>query len=587
MKKHLALAALLNFLGSAALAAKHVEWTKMQANSDVMNLALRQEGDSYQLLDTAPEFPEQQLAYYINGQYFGKSLKGFSPHPGTRFTVAKLVLQPPDNPSHFWEIQPQRKAYALVAIANPDAAKNPSRQLMPPWYEDKPEYRPTKFAPKWKLIENKLNAGLLKRADVTWQDALDRAGLTHIEAEHLPPDSLFDPRQGRRYGLPSTHVFDFTGKKRGQDLTRDEVRKAAEGFGPFGLLGDQFGEGDLWFPFESHQEFWFYERAREVANDPQCTWPTIFFGTYGGFGFYHARSWKDQYGGDVLPTHEHFTKYYAQPALAAQSCSYFNRMYQLIDANVSWYAMDFNYAENFYQRVHSIQVMKLGQAQKAPERKTYLFWWNGIEYVGNGHIHNGYHWEHQTTNPLGLASYEEHPSVDLNSAIALCLIGGFIIGDGVIGWDNNIQFHPDANVIGRDQKWIPLGANTNVQRAEHYGYPAHPVSVMSAQFIAAQWYQSFARTGGAPWQYVKYRVDDGKWIVPEANGSTILMRAAEKEKNKRGVALSRVKNTSLDWVFYNPYWLPNEEHKITVEVAGHQWTQVVRGNEVVACNEIL
>ena len=295
---------------------------------------------------------------------------------------------------------------------------------MPEWFEDTPEFRATKFAPKFTLIENKLNAGLLKRSDVTADEAIGRGGLTQVSAEHVEGiKDRFDPRQAIRYNLASTHVFDFTGKTDGKTLTRAEIRKVAEEFGPYGLLGDQFGEGNAAFGMESDQEFWFYERAREIAADPRVTWPTTFFGTYGSFGYYIVRAWHGDGGVQIPPSSERFRKFYDDPAQAIQSCEYFKRMYSLTDANVSWYAMSFDYAPDFYQRVHSIQVMKLGQRQKvlantprAPKAgppRTYLFWWNGIEGVGNGYIHNGFQWEHVTRDPPGVARYEEHPSVDL------------------------------------------------------------------------------------------------------------------------------------------------------------------------------
>ena len=149
----------------------------------------------------------------------------------------------------------------------------------------------------------------------------------------------------------------------------------------------------------------------------------------------------------------------------------------------------------------------------------------------------------------------------MNAAIGICLIGGFIVGDGVIGWDNNIRFSPDPNAVGRDWAWKASGAETRVKRADLYGYPAHPVSVMSAQFIAAQWYQSCARTSGADWRYVRYRVDGGAWVEPAPgdavqSGATILLRAGETDHSRQGVALARHKGAALDWVFFNPMWLP-------------------------------
>ncbi len=584
-----------------------VPMPQMRANSDVMSLQLRRQGASLSLADTIPDahFPGQQIAYYINGQYLGATLEGFHPRPGTRLGVAKLIINVGDDPRNNWEIKPQRKAQALISIPDAEQAafekKNPTRKYLPAWFEDKPEFRPTKFAPKFKLIENKLNASLLKRSDATPDDAIGRAGLTQVEAEHVEGiKDLFDPRQGIRYALPSTHIFDALNRTEGKTFTRDEVRQLAAGFGPMGVVGDQFGEGNAWFPMESDQEFWFYERAREIASDPKVTWPTAFFANYGGFGFYITRAWQGDGGVQVSPSHPWFRKYYDEPKLAATSCSYFERMFQVSDANVSWYAAGFGYAQDFYQRVHSIQVMKLGQAQKAEQLKaraakffpprTFLFWWNGIEAVGNGEIHNGYHWEHDTLNPAGRESYEEHPSVDLNAAIGICLIGGFVVGDGVIGWDNNIQFSPDPNIVGRDWAWKASGANANVQRAEHYGYPAHPVSVLSAQLIASQWYQTCARTSGSAWRYRRYRVDNGPWVEPEAGDAvksqaTILLRASEADHNRAGVALARVKGSAVDWVFQNPMWLPDQEHTISVEAGGKTWTQRVRGNEVVLCNE--
>lgn len=571
----------------------------VKANVDVMNLRLVREKNGLTLRDIVDPalFVGKQIAYYLNGQYFGNSLQNFHPLPGTRLGVTKLILNPNDNALEFWKIQPQSKAQALLAIPEAPVRKEvlkavakpkiPSRNSIPAWYQDKSEFRASKFAPKFTMIENKINAGEMKRADATWQDTLNRAGWTHIEAEHVPPQSFYDPVQGFRSGLPSTHIFEFTGKKKGSELTRDEVRKAAEGFAPFGLLGDQFGEGETWFATDSDQAYWFYERAREIAADPRITWPTTFFGTYGGFSNYNVRGWNGDGGVQVSPDNPWFRKYYDDPKLALTSCSYFNRMYQVIDANVSWYPGDFAYATNFYQRVHSIQVMKMGQAQKTPLRRTFLFWWQGIENTDNGLIHNGFWWDHQTVQPPGSARYEEHPSVDLNAAIGLCLIGGFIIGDGVIGWDNNIQFDPDPDVVGRDQMWIPAGADTKVRRSERSGYAAHPVNVLDAQFIASQWYQTCARTSGAAWQYVRYRVDNGDWVLPEKDGSTILVRAADKNRLRNGVALARVKNRAVDWVFHNPMWLPNEEHTVTVEAGGRQWTQTVRGNETVLCNETL
>jgi hypothetical protein len=572
-----------------------------------MSLQLRRQGDTFSLVDATPDnaFPEKQIAYYVNGQYLGPTLKGFHPLPGTRMGIGKYVLAPAEVPTHWWEIKPDRKAQVLISI--PDAntglrkKQNPQRQYLPDWFEDKTEFRASKSAPKFTLIENKINAGLLKRSDVTADEAIGRGGMTHVSSEHVEGiNDIFDPRQGIRYNLASTHIFDFTGKTDGKTLTRDEIRKAATEFGPYGLLGDQFGEGNAWFGMESDQYFWFYERAREVAADPKVTWPTNFYGSYGGFGYYIVRAWHGDDGVQISPLSERFRKFYDAPRLATESCFYFDRLYPLIDANVSWYAMSFDYAPDFYQRVHSLQVMKLGQAQKvaantlrAPKAgppRTYLFWWNGIEGVGNGHIHNGFQWEHATQNPPGITRYEEHPSLDLNAALGLCLIGGFVVGDGVIGWDNNIRFSPDLEAVGRDWAWSPSGADTNVKRAERHGYPAHPVSVMSAQFIAAQWYQSCARTIGAPWRYVRYRVDGGAWVEPEPgdeikSGATILLRASEKDRKRKGVALARHKGAALDWVFYNPMALPNEEHTITVEAGGKSWTQQVRGNEVVLCNE--
>ena len=584
-----------------------VPMAQMRANSDVMSLQLQRTGDTFSLADTiAPaQFAGRQVAYYINGQYLGPTLEGFRPLPGTRLGIAKLVLNPNEAPTHFWEIKPERKAQALVAIPDAEAAafrrQNPTRKYLPTWFEDKTEFRATKFAPKYLLIENKLNAGLLKRSDVTADEAIGRGGMTHVSAEHV--DGItgpFDPRQSIRYTLESTHVFDWTGKTDGKTFTRDEIRKVAEHFGAFGLLGDQFGEGNASFQLDSDQEFWFYERAREVANNPRVTWPTIFYGTYGSFGFYITRAWHGDGGVQISPSSERFRKFYDNPALAAQSCSYFERLYALIDANVSWYAQDFGYAPDFYRRAHSIQVMKLGQAQKvaantpraakAPPPRTYLFWWNGIESTDNGHIHNGYQWEHTTQNPPGIARYEEHPSLDLNAALGMCLIGGFVLGDGVIGWDNNIRFSTDPETVGRDQDWKASGPAANPKRAERFGFPAHPVSVMSAQFIASEWYQTCARTSGAPWRYVRYRVDGGAWVEPEAgdaikSGATILLRASESDRSRQGVALARQKGAAVDWVFHNPMWRPDEEHSVTVEAGGKAWTQRVRGNEVVLCNE--
>lgn len=599
------------YIGHAQLPDRSavVPIAQVRSNSSTMSLQLRRQDDLLSLVDTIADatFPGKQIAYYINGQYFGPTLKGFHPLPGTRMGIGKYVLAPTEVPTHWWEIKPDHKAQALIAIPDANAAadkkKNPQRQYLPEWFEDKAEFRSTKFAPKFTLIENKVNAGLLKRSDVTADEAIGRGGMTHVSSEHVEGiNNAFDPRQSIRYNLASTHIFDFAGKTDGKTLTRDEIRKAAEEFGPYGLLGDQFGEGNAWFGMESDQNFWFYERAREVATDPKVTWPTIFFGGYGSFGYYIVRAWHGDGGVEISPSSELFRKFYDDPRLAMQSCEYFKRMYTLTDANVSWYALSFDYAPDFYQRVHSLQVMKLGQAQKvaanttrAPKAgrpRTYLFWWNGIEGVGNGLIHNGFQWEHATQNPAGVAHYEEHPSLDMNAAIGICLIGGFVVGDGVIGWDNNIRFNPDPEVVGRDWVWNPSGADTNVKRAELYGYPAHPVSVMSAQFIAAQWYQSCTRTSGAPWRYVRYRVDGSAWVEPEAgdeikSGATILLRAGETDRNRKGVALARHKGAALDWVFYNPMALPNEEHTVTVEAGGKGWTQRVRGNEVVLCNETI
>ncbi|BCM91490.1 hypothetical protein IAD21_03363 [Abditibacteriota bacterium] len=586
---------LLSAVGQSAVGAEppaiNVPLVRIQANSSVMDLTLRQTGKIFTLVDgvSLDHFPGKQSFYFINGQYYGHDLNDFHPLAGTRMSIMKLLLPPGENPLEFWRILPSAKANAVVFVpsagGNATAKRDPSRNALPGWYEDKTEYRPTKFAPKFTLIESKVNASLLKRSDATWEDALGRAGMTHVEAEHVVVNSPYDPNQGKRYGLPSTHVFDFTGKTRGEDLTRNEVRQVAEGFGPFGLLGDQFGEGNAGFQSDTDQAFWFYERAREIAGDARCKWPTVFFGTYGGFEFYNVRAWQDPYGGNLPPDDARFKKYYDTPALAVQSCSYFNRMFQVTDANVSWYPQSFGYASDFYQRIHSIQVMKLGQAQKAPQRRTFLFWWYGIECVDNGEIHNGYHWEHETTSPPGKSIGEEHPVVDLNTAIGLCLIGGFVVGDGVIGWDNNIQFDPDPNTVGRDERWTAVGDDKNVRRAEHYGYPTSPVSLLSAQFIASQWYQTCSRTTGSPWKYARYKVDNGAWVEPEANGSTILKRAADGERNRQGVALARQRGKAVDWVFQNPMWLPSEQHSVTVEVGGGRWAQVVRGNEVVLCNE--
>lgn len=565
--------------------------TQMRANSDVMDLTLIRTGAVMTLVDGVPDsrFVGMQIAYYVNGQYYGPNLGTLHPLPGTRLSVIKLILKPADNPTHFWELRPNRKANVVLAVSDPDGprfqAQHPERCFLPDWYQDAPEFRPTKYAPKFTLIENKLNAGLLKRNDVTWQDAISRAGLTHISAEHVIPQSLYDPIQGVRYGLPNSDIFAFAGKTRGSDLTRAEVRKAAEGFGPFGLLGDQFGEGRLGFPEESDQEFWFYERAREIASDPKVTWQTIFFGTYGSFGNYILRNWHGPYGDEVSPSNLYFRKYYETPALTLTSCSYFGRMYQVADANVSWYPADFAYAQDFYRRIHSIQVMKLGQAQKAPKRHTFLFWWPGIEAVDNGSLHNGYHWEHATRSPPGTAWYEEHPCVDFNTALGLCLFGGFIVGDGVIGWDNNLQFDPDPDIVGRDEAWTPATPDKAVRRSEHYGYAAHPVNILSAQLVAAQWYQTCARTTGSPWQYARYRVDGGPWVLPESNGSTILMRAADADRNRQGIAFARVRGHAVDWAFQNPLWLPGDQHTVTVGAAGRSWSQRVRGNELVLCHE--
>lgn len=581
------LCSLLLFALSARAQNVAPKMTQIPANTDVMSLELTSHNHRLQLTDTveAGKFPDRQIAYYINGQYWGRDLTNFHPLPGTRLAVAKLILGSNENPLHFWAIRPERKAQAHLKIAATNIATKSTRNAMPTWFADTPEFRASKFAPKFTLIENKINAGEMKRADATWQDTLKCAGWTHVEAEHVEGvNSLFDPKQAARSGLPSTHVFDEFGKQDGKELTRDEIRKVAESFGSFGLLGDQFAEGNAWFAGDSDQAFWFYERAGEIARDPKVTWPTTFFGTYGGFQFYNVRGWNGDGGSAVKPNHSWFSKFYDNPKMATTSCSYFNRMYTVQDANVSWYPQDFNYVDDFYRRVHSIQVMKMGQAQVAPQRRTFLFWWSGIENTDNGHIHNGYRWTRATLNPPGRASYEEHPFVDVNSAIALCLVGGFVMGDGIIGWDNNIQFSSDPDILSRDHQWTPTGEGTDVKRSESHGFPSHPVSVLDAQFVAAQWYQSCARTSGEPWKYVRYRVDGGAWVEPDEDGRTILNRASDVSA-RSGVALARTKNRAVDWIFHNPRWLPNQTYRITIEVGGKQWSQNVTGNETVVCNE--
>jgi len=463
------------------------------------------------------------------------------------------------------------------------------RQQLPTWTQPGGwEVRWSKYAPKYNLIEDKIFAAHVKRADVDPVDTLERGGQTHSADT---PDTL----TSRHWGLPNSSIFarsgrpsnNEKGKYGGFNLTRDDCRAVATGEPLHGLYGDQFGEGSHWLWLTSPQTRWYYERIRERMKEMNRPDVKI-FGTYGALEFYIIRNW------DGLPTDSKYRQYYASQAAARQSCGYFKaNLQEVMGGNVSWYPYAFDYAQDYYMRAHSMEIMRLGMGKDGMDAFCPLFLWGQIEANGLDFIHNGHHWERDLPNGLGRIRTARHPNADYDAVLAQAFANGFVRGSGVISWDEGTRFGSDPNTAtnfwsewqGRNGARLPF-------RNPHF--PDSPASWHDACCVASLWYQSCERTAGKKWNYLRYRVNNGPWIEPARDGATILEHATANHYYEdggrlqlmgRGDTMGRFNGNAYDWFYYNPGIGKHQSETVTVELNGKRFTQEVQGKTLCVCNE--
>ncbi|MFC5407997.1 hypothetical protein ACFPMF_01660 [Larkinella bovis] len=442
------------------------------------------------------------------------------------------------------------------------------------------EVRGMKYAPPFTLGENKIVGTYNKRTDLSPPDLVGKGGLTHYGDAYSGTGVDYS----KRFALPGAGLFDGLASPGtaygGQNLTEENVKSRVTNMPPDILLyGDQFYEDPLYFPPNSQQAIWWYQRVKERGQ--QLGKPYRAFGQYGDTTTYTVKSWES----GVLPTDNRYRKYYASSAMARTSCSYFNQMWNLRGTNVNAYAYNWSYAQEYYMKKHCMEVVRLGQTDQTDPLLNFciLFMWALIEGTsGRGYMHNLNLWEKDIAG--GIYKQRRHMNWDFDFCVALIFAVGFCVGNGVIYWESATEGVDDTKMppVNADNIWVGEGSAPSATN----GAPAKPVSILDSLYVATAWYKACERTNGLPWVYLEYKIDDGPWITPAPDGATILEHAAAGATGSgstlklkgRGDCMGRFSGTAYDFYYFNPALGKHLSETVTVRFSnGKTFTNRIQG----------
>ncbi len=463
----------------------------------------------------------------------------------------------------------------MTRVAKPSWA-NPSERWM---------NQGEKLASAANLPDGRIFGPIQKRADVTPQSIIGRAGVTAV-MNYQAPEAI-------RHGFH--HAYDLRvyaanqGPGQANTWTRNEMRAAASAYALFPIEGNDFGEGSYSFAPDSDQAFDWYERRAEMYADPSVNPTGLVRHDYGHHAWFGMSlqggvgAWYDTNGGQPSPTNAFFRDRYQSVANARAGIGYFNRtrngkrLEDLVGMNVKFYAETADYARGYYQKRFAIEIMGKGMGKVGGLGGKFLTYnyWPKLEGVGNDNSHsigNGLQYKRRINDPAGYAITGEHPQMDYDFMTGCALVMGFLYSDGVTHFDVPTRFYDHANKIhtlnqpgnGNENQilvaWQPDVVGTAAP-VENYGFPVEPMRWVDSGYEAAYYYAQMSRTAGVGWQPIAYRFQGSEnWIEPPADGASTLEHAAafdgpntEASGARRGrpTVDGRWKNNASDFVAFD------------------------------------
>jgi hypothetical protein len=320
----------------------------------------------------------------------------------------------------------------------------------------------------------------------------------------------------------------------------------------------------------------------------------------------------------TLPSHPFFREAYKSVQKARQGIGYFNTTLQsetagpiryedLVGFNVKCFPEYPDYARMFFSKLHAMQRMGKGMGKVGglgeTENPLLFNGWAKLEGLGESFthgVHNGFNYHRRITNPAGTVIASLHPQVDFDWWVGMCLICGFLYGDGVSIFDAASRFGVDPSKMyrlndpsapGNDQvelvAWQPDQPGTPAPVSAD-GYPIGPHRWHDAAYEAAHFYSNFKRTEGVGWGALAYRFKGTEnFIEPPEDGASVLEHAsafdsvnAEGQNVRRGrpVVEGRFKNSALDFVAFDTSRSKMYSEEIFVRAPnGQQFPSIVRG----------
>ncbi|RIV20338.1 hypothetical protein DYU11_20005 [Fibrisoma montanum] len=441
-----------------------------------------------------------------------------------------------------------------------------------------------RVAPKFTLPDGVKVAVIPKHPDLNLTDIVGRGGVQWFRANNVADSAKLRWMESKEM-FPG---FNPGGERPGRQKTPQQWVDVANSMPLFAAEIDEFLEGEANIDTQDSQYTSFKQARKAKYQAGGVSDPEIYL-CYGALILYGARGWKVD-GVYQGPLGTYYRNLYSSQSAARNTMpGYFNVHEGTSLPNVKYYPEGPATAPEFYEKLHEMEVMMKGLNIANP-RCAYVSS-QLIESLPDTIPDNRPGWDThiliyqgRQVGTAGKVTAQAHPDWDWDQQLAMYLIIGLMTGKRVIAWDDTSQYGTDPVTIYQSQPGdfhITYWSSPN-GTPPPYGNPGYPplrLTWYEAIYAACHIYKQFERTAGQNWQYLKFRVGDGPWIEPQADGSDVLFAAA----NSRGIAKGRFYQGAYDFVYYNPS-KPKDRtgyETITVEFSnGQQYTRTCQGRVV-------
>lgn len=453
-----------------------------------------------------------------------------------------------------------------------------------------------KEAPSFTMLDGRQAMLYNKREDVSSVDVVGRGGVNFVR-NGVSADKTFKWGESKEMASGTTNDG-----YPGLTKTAAEWRAFARSLPLYGLFIDQFLEDEWRVPNESDQYYAFVEE-RWLMHQEANKFNNSFL-TYGAFILPLFRDWKIG-GVQKLPTDNAFKKYYGNQALVRSDFAQYylpiggrsHSLHDLVWSSVKDYPQYPYEANDFCGHIWEMEVQKIGGSPGDPLGYVTTHFLETLPdsvNTSDGDIHIGIKMSRRLTSPAGLVKTAVHPYRDYDQMKASMFVMGLCIGNRLIYWDTPNQYGANPNTVYKNfgegdvhtVEWFPDTPGTPMPLpSSGSGYPPERQIGYDALFSACHIYHEMRGTAGEEFAYLPYKIGNGSWIEPEADGSSILSHATAK----RWVVMGRRSGNNRSHWAYNPFLSKRRSaaQTITVSNNGKDYTyQNLQGRVLHPYNEI-